>query len=134
MVSTVRNHLGPKIFGVLTAEERLKHLKFDTTLEKYPLFPPMTFPDGIRDKNKILMCTSIARVSSISDLSCTFSISVLRQILRALLFGPRSADHIEFKKIPNGPMTQGKLWGITEVTAGSIAIAIILVGIGFNFP
>lgn len=93
---------------------------------KYPLFPPAVYPEGKKNPQLVFRTDEIAMVSSFLKPDTIYaanpSFPFLFKIMRLILFGPKS-----LKGKTLGGETLGKKWGVKKITAGFIAIAVILV-------
>lgn len=97
--------------------------------KKYPLFPPILFPDWPQSKNPrdVFLNPVLVKVSIFSHQAFAMQYTDKIQILKVILFGATSLAPIDGKN--SGPKPAGIRWGLNEVTPGAIAFAAILVSI-----
>lgn len=91
--------------------------------KKYPLFPPILYPDGVPNKDVLFLNPVVGDVSTFI-FSRSLPSPAPVQILKVILFGPSS---LRPRKRRSGPTPNGMRWGIQEANAGMIAFAAIIV-------
>jgi hypothetical protein len=99
-----------------------KFLKFDNE-KKYPALAPILYPDLKKQDRNIFQTEILAKVHGPSFFLAHI-IHWTSKILKVTLFGKTSLKtHLKL----NVNNTVGQLWGVTSVTAGSIAFSSLMV-------
>jgi hypothetical protein len=93
--------------------------------KKYPLLPPIFYPNGSQSKRDVFLNPALVKVSHSSHRVFTTRRADKTQVLKVIMFGPSSL--VEAKWTRSGPASTGTKWGIDKITPGAIALAAILV-------
>jgi len=111
--------------GSLPEFQKLLGVTITSEGKKYPLLPPILYPDGSPDKKTLFLNPVLVRVCTSFIIRLSYNTLRRTQILKVILFGPSSLA--ESGKKPPGPKPKGIQWGIQEATPGMIALAAIIV-------
>ena len=92
--------------------------------KKYPLLPPILFPDGSQNKKDVFLNPALVKVRIFFCKTFTTQYADGTQVLKVILFGPSS---LAGNGTHSGPKPCGIKWRLNEVTPGAIAFAAIVV-------
>jgi hypothetical protein len=99
-----------------------KFLKFDNE-KKYPALAPILYP-GLKKQDRDIFWTEILAMVHRLSFFLARIIHWTSKILKVILFGKTS---LEARLKPNVNNTVGQLWGVTSVTASSVAFSCLMV-------
>ena len=89
----------------------------------YQLFPLILYPEGSTRGQDVFLNLALINVSDPIFRVLVFEDADWVQVLRVILFSCSSLENGR----PSGPTPSGLKWGLTEVTAGTIALAAVII-------